>query len=275
MRRPSRHNEVKTDENFPFLSISVFAFEPFSIMKMRLLILIPLFIAVLSSAHAKKPAPPPKDAYVVLLHGLARTYRSMKKMKKYFEKKGYEVINLRYPSRKKSINHLSQEWFPEALNKNLKKKNFTVHFITHSLGGIIVRSYLQDQKIPNLGRIVMLSPPNQGCELAQKLRDNTFYQHLMGPAGQELGTGEESIPLSLKPIGAEVGVIAGCNSNNLLFSLMISGPDDGKVSVEETKLEEMKDFLVLPLDHAFIMRNPVVMEQSSIFLETGKFKALN
>jgi len=214
---------------------------------------------------------PGEKDYVVLLHGLGRTHRSMSKMEKYLNGLGYQVINYRYDSTKEPIEKLSNDWLQNVLDRYCTQKDHKVNFITHSLGGILVRHYLQENKIPNMGRMVMLSPPNQGSALAQKLKDKSLFKSSMGPAFQQLGNDEDSVPMSLNPIGAEVGIIAGDRSKNWIFSLMIPGPDDGKVSVEEAKLLEMVDFLVLPLNHTEIMENQVAIEQAAYFLNNGKF----
>ena len=149
-----------------------------------------------------------------------------------------------------------------------------VHFVTHSMGGIITRFYLKDNKIKNLGRVVMLSPPNQGSELTDSLKNNVniFFRFFTGPAGQQLGTEPSSIPNQLGPVNFELGVITGNATLNPLYSYLIPGEDDGKVSVERAKVKGMKDFLVVPHSHTFIMNSDEVREQIVYFLEYGQFR---
>ena len=118
----------------------------------------------------------------------------------------------------------------------------------------------------------MLAPPNKGSELAEFLRNFFLYKWLSGPAGQALGTGEESIPDKLLPVDMEIGIIAGNKSINPGFSKLIEGPNDGKVSVARSTLDEMSDFMVVPATHTFIMRHPVVLHQAQYFLKNGKFQ---
>ena len=135
-----------------------------------------------------------------------------------------------------------------------------VHFVTHSLGGILVRSYFAEQADPRLGRVVMLGPPNQGSEVVDRLGSWWLFGRLNGPAGRQLGTGPDSVPNSLGPVGFELGVIAGNRSINWVNSLMIPGANDGKVSVARTRVDGMREHLVLPVSHPFLMRHPRVIE---------------
>ena len=146
-----------------------------------------------------------------------------------------------------------------------------MHFVTHSLGGILVRQYLRDHDIPNLGRVVMLGPPNKGSEVVDRLSDFPGFRFVNGDAGLELGTGETSVPNQLGRANFELGVIAGTRSINLFLSSMIPGPDDGKVSVENTRLEGMRDHLEMEVTHPFMMRNDRVIDQVIHFLGNGQF----
>ena len=208
---------------------------------------------------------------VVLLHGLARSKASMSKLADYLDTEGFSVVNIDYPSRKKDIQTLSQETITKALSSCDTQDISPVHFVTHSMGGILIREYLEHQEIKNLGRVVMLSPPNKGSEVVDKLKTFFFFKWLNGPAGQQLGTDRESVPNSLGPAHFELGIITGDRSVNLLLSRLIPGTDDGKVSVENAKLGGMKDFLVVHATHPFIMKNREVMAQVVNFLKNGMF----
>lgn len=208
---------------------------------------------------------------VILLHGLARTKKSLSTLETHLKKEGFNVINQAYPSRKKTIEKLAVQAIPEALEKCRKFYPVKIHFATHSMGGILVRYYLDHHTIPNIGRVVMISPPNNGSEVTDKLRNWKLYQWLNGPAGNQLGTGNDSI---LKRIGLpyyETGIITGDRTINPILSLIIPGKDDGKVSVQSAKLKGMKDFLTTHNSHTFIMKDTYVCRQVSFFLKTGKF----
>lgn len=185
------------------------------------------------------------------------------------ENVGYKVVNLGYPSRKYSIDDLAEKAITPALA--LCTKGSAIHFVTHSLGGILVRHYLEKHSLPQLGRVIMLAPPNRGSEVVDKLKNFPGFKILNGNAGQELGTDSNSIPNQLGPANFDLGIIAGRNSINWILSTLIPGEDDGKVSVEHTKLEGMKDHIVLPVSHPFIMRNDATISQVIYYLKNGKF----
>jgi hypothetical protein len=139
------------------------------------------------------------------------------------------------------------------------------------MGGILVRYYLSKKNLKNIGRVVMLSPPNQGSEAVDRLSSMPGFDFLNGPAGGQLGTGRNSVPQNIGPANFEVGIITGSRSINLFLSFLIPGKDDGKVSVESAKLEGMTDFLVLPHTHVFIMKSEGVIDQIIYFLRNGRF----
>lgn len=209
---------------------------------------------------------------VVLLHGLGRTDLSMLLMENALEERGYEVVNVSYPSTQYSIEHLATEELGPALEKCCGEPHGKVHFVTHSMGGIVLRYYLENQEIEGLGRVVMLSPPNQGSEIADWVAESPILQWILGPWPEELGTGPESVPGQLGPVDFELGIIAGNKTLNPLFSQMIPGADDGKVAVEATKVEGMADFIVVPKSHTYIMMSDDVIAQVLHFLEQGEFR---
>jgi hypothetical protein len=206
---------------------------------------------------------------VVLLHGLARTSSSMVPLEKALEENGFTVVNVDYPSRELPIEELSVL----AINSGIAScpEETKIHFVTHSLGGILVRYYLDNNSIQQMGRVVMIAPPNQGSEVVDNLRNAPGFKMFNGPAGQQLGTDEASIPSNLGPVDYEVGVIAGTRTFNPVLSLFLPNPDDGKVSVVRTHVEGMKDFIDVPYSHPFLMKKDLVIEQSINFLHKGEF----
>ena len=217
---------------------------------------------------------PAHQACVALLHGLARTSNSMNAMAQALKEAGYHTINIDYESRKHPIEQLAMQVIPEAVQRSKDAKCSTLHFVTHSMGGIVLRYYLAQHPIDNLGRVVMLSPPNQGSQAADILRNNTLYQWFNGPAGKQMITGPAGITAALGPVNFPVGIITG-NEHTLFdayFSNIITGEDDGKVSVESAKVEGMTDFLVVPYPHTYIMNKKEVIAQTIHFLQQGRFK---
>jgi hypothetical protein len=208
---------------------------------------------------------------VILLHGLCRTSRSMMKMEHALTKAGYKVRNVDYSSRIASIQQLADDAIGKAVGDCQQDGATKIHFVTHSLGGILVRSYLARHTIAALGRAVMLAPPNQGSEVVDKLGWVFLFKWINGPAGNELGTDTNSTPNKLGAANFPVGIIAGDRSINWINSLLISGRDDGKVSVERTKLAGMSDHIVIHATHPFIMKNREAIRQTIQFLRTGNF----
>jgi triacylglycerol lipase len=195
----------------------------------------------------------------------------MRKMETTFVRAGYVVLNVDYPSRVSPIAELSSSVVGGALEDPRLYSCARIHFVTHSLGGILVRAYFAKHREPRLGRVVMLGPPNQGSEVVDRLKRFWLFKSLHGPAGQELGTNPESVPNTLGPVDFELGVVAGDRSINWINSLMIRGPDDGKVSVERTKLSGMKEHRVVHVTHPFLMKDPQVIAESLQFVRSGSF----
>jgi pimeloyl-ACP methyl ester carboxylesterase len=207
---------------------------------------------------------------VVLLHGIGRTSRSMKKMEEALQGANYQTCNIPYPSTKHPIKELAADFVLPKITECFGKGTFPIHFVAHSLGSIIVRQLATLNKL-EIGRVVMLSPPNRGSEIVDILGDTWIFGFIYGPAGRELGTGLGSTPNRLGPAPFETGIITGSRTIDLLFSLLIPGEDDGKVSTESAKLTGMKDFVVIPATHPFIMKNDTVIQQTIFFLENGYF----
>jgi triacylglycerol lipase len=210
---------------------------------------------------------------VILLHGLCRTSRSMSKMESALTEAGYKVRNVDYPSRIASVEKLANDAIGKTVGDCQRDGATKINFVTHSLGGILVRSYLARHTIPSLGRVVMLAPPNQGSEIVDKLGWLFLFKWINGPAGNKLGTDTNSTPNKLGPANFPVGIIAGDRSINWINSLfLIPGRDDGKVSIKRTKLAGMSDHIVIHATHPLIMKNREAIRQTIQFLRVGKFE---
>ncbi len=209
---------------------------------------------------------------VVLLHGLIRSSTAMNKMQRELDEAGFLTANIDYPSRDHTIEELADMAIPEGLEQCRAHEDIEkIHFVTHSLGGILVRQYLSEHDIAELGRVVMLGPPNQGSVAADDMAGVPGFEWLNGPAGRQLGKGEDSVPLKLGPADFEVGIIAGTRTIDPITSAVLENPDDGRVSVEDTKLEGMADFVEVEHSHAFMMRMRKPIELTISFLKTGAF----
>ena len=183
---------------------------------------------------------------------------------------GYLVVNDGYPSREAQIDELAIAAVPPAVGKCRAQGAKPINFVTHSMGGILVRSYLAENEIPELGRVVMLGPPNHGSELVDRLRNIPGFTLVYGPAIEQLGTDESSVPLQLGPADYEVGVIIGQTAGPL--SGMLPGEDDGMVTVESARLDGMTGFIVMDTSHTFVMNNDEVISQTLLFLAEGRFE---
>ena len=210
-----------------------------------------------------------KKECVILLHGLARTDRSFSKLAGTLTKNNYHTINASYPSTKHSIEKLADDTTSMAISQC--PRDAKINFVTHSMGGILVRQYLSTNEMPSLGRVIMLGPPNKGSQVVDTLKDMPGFKLINGPAGMQLGTDYLSVPNKLGAANFDVGIIAGTRSINLILSTLLPSPNDGKVSVENTKLEGMSDHISLPVTHPFMMSNNEVITQVLHYLTYGSF----
>lgn len=210
---------------------------------------------------------------VILLHGLGRTYRAMKDMARAMEREGYIVANVDYPSTEFMAEELAGTALPQGVTECRTKGATTIHIVTHSLGGVLTRYYLKNQELPELGRVVMLSPPNSGSEIPETFSDTWLFNLVMGPVFAQLKSSEDSFVNRLGPVSFPLGIITGNKSVifDRYFSTIIPGEDDGKVSVERAKVEGMTDFIVLPYTHTYIMEKEEVIQQTIHFLRNGLF----
>ncbi|MBU2967923.1 hypothetical protein KO527_00905 [Pseudoalteromonas sp. C2R02] len=212
-----------------------------------------------------------ESEYVVLLHGMFRSAIAMKPAETFLVDKGFQVINVGYPSTKYNIETLVKEHLApqiKTIENNGAKK---IHFVTHSMGGILVRHYLKNNPMPTLGRVVMLSPPNKGTELTNLFSDTQWYKDKIGPSGKQLSPSLNSWVNQLGEVDFELGIIAGNYNANLLTSLLLPGPDDGVVSVESMKVKGMADLLLVSEKHFNIRRFIPALQQSVYFIENGRF----
>ena len=192
---------------------------------------------------------------MVLVHGMGRTPASMLPLGRWLGRHGFATQVWGYWSYRRTVPELADA-FAERLDA-IAGTAETVHFVTHSLGGILVRAALDRRPVANVGRAVMLTPPSQGSHAADRWAP--YLGRLMPPIRDLRTTDDALVRLLPTPVGLEVGVIAGAR--------------DGKVSVAESVLVGQRDHVVLPCRHSLIMHRRDVRELTLRFLRTGSFAA--
>ena len=229
-----------------------------------------LFLAVLIAGPACAGTPAPDREAVVLVHGLGRSPASMMILAQRMEWAGYGVVVVGYDSLNDDF--AAQMSTVRSAVERCCMRSPRIHFVGHSLGGLVLRGYLAETPPERLGRVVLLAPPNQGSLLADWLADFEMGRQALGPVGSALGTDSADIPARLPPPRYDVGVVAGNRSIQPIGTLAIPGPDDGVVSVEQKRLEGVP-MIVVPSSHTFIMNRRRTAQAVMRFLETGGFEA--
>ena len=208
---------------------------------------------------------------VIVLHGLARTRQSMRHISQKLQTEGFIVRNVGYPSRKYSIETLCERFLTPVVKEACLASSQPVHFVTHSMGGIIVRYYMNTHGVAGIGRIVMLAPPNHGSEVADLLSQNRVSRWFWGPSLQQLGTSTNSLTAQLPPIPVPCGIIAGTYPGLGLFHRTLPTPNDGVVSAQSTRNGPQSIHKTVPYTHTFIMAKKDVITAACRFLLTGTF----
>ncbi len=215
---------------------------------------------------------PPADAPgVVLLHGLGSNSRWLRRLERALQEAGFASLNLNYPSRRQPLDRLAEHIHP-AVAAFAERQAGPIHFVGHSMGGLLARVYVEKHRPARLGRVVMLGTPNGGSEIADLLKGLALYRLLFGPAGQQLTTDPDGLPKSLPAVDYAVGVVAGTRSIRPISSAFIlPRPNDGTVSVESCKLDGMTDHVTVRAFHAALPHHRVAVSQTVRFLQEGRF----
>lgn len=239
--------------------------------------IIAAFIAILSTlpGNAKAAQERPEQDMVVILHGLGNTRWNMYGIDLAMKKSGYDTLNITCPSLKKDIPELAAFVRDRLEKEKIWNRPGHVHFVTHSMGGLIARRYLEEYRneIPlrKMGRVVMIAPPNGGSEIADFLKNFPPYKWVFGPSGQQLGTRERQADHGAP--WYDTGIVAGTKGWIYpIASLIMPDGNDGRVAVESTKMNGMKDFIALPATHSFIVWKPTTHEMIVNFLKNGEFR---
>ncbi|MGJ4947876.1 esterase/lipase family protein [Bradyrhizobium sp. HKCCYLS20291] len=214
----------------------------------------------------------PRNAGVVLLHGIAGRSLMLRPLERRLQRAGFATLNLHYESRKKPLEDLAEDIRP-AVADFAAGLDGPLHFVTHSMGGLLARVYMARHRPARLGRVVMIGTPNGGSEIADRLQNVGLYRAYFGPAGLQLVTTKNLTLASLPPADYEIGVIAGSRFLDPISGLfLLPSPNDGRVSVESCKLAEMADHTTIKASHMSLLVHPTSFRQTIAFLRHGQFE---
>ena len=226
-------------------------------------------LAALQAIQQERQLPPMTGKVVVLIHGIVRSSGCFRPMEPELQAAGFTTLGFDYPSTRVSIARCDEylRHFLESLDGVEE-----IHFIVHSMGGLVVRAYLMGTPDPRIRRMVMLGVPNLGARMANHVKDLMLFKAIYGPAGQQLVEEAAGLIPTLPTPEFEFAVIAGARGTPTGFNPLIPGDDDGTVSVSATWLPGAADFMTVPVLHSFLMSDPATIAASRRFLETGALR---
>lgn len=226
-------------------------------------------VAVLDQQREKLRLEPMTGTAVIALHGILRSSKSWDALKRHLEPDGYQFVAVDYPSTQRSIEQFADQLQTVIASLNGIEK---IHFVVHSMGGLVVRRWCQTYSDPRIGRLVMIGTPNAGAEIATMLQKNLLFQAIFGPAGQELVAAPDNFIEKLPTPPFEFGVIMGSRGTSDGYNPLIPGDDDGVVTVRSARLPGAVDSLAVRCLHSFQCWNPEVMDATRRFLKSGAFR---
>lgn len=225
--------------------------------------------ACLDRIRQEKGLSPMSGEAVILLHGIFRSSKAMSRVQQRLEKDGHLVVPFDYPSTRADI-RAAAEMLGDVIRslEGVEK----ISFVTHSMGGLVVRAWLGDGGDPRANRLVMMGTPNSGSEVADLLRDWHLYRLILGPAGQQLITPEDSLIGTLPVPDIPFAVIAGGKGTGTGFNPVIPGDDDGLVAVSSAHLSGAEDSITLPVMHSFLPYSAEAIEAAVRYLSGGALR---
>ena len=234
-----------------------------------------LIIFILSLLFLNILAADSRNEIVILIHGLRGNTDDMQIITDYLKEYNFETVNFVYPSKDDKIQNLAEIFLKPEVLKQIEKQPKQIHFVTHSMGGIVLRSYLVNHltEIDSiLGKVIMISPPNKGSDVSEFFKKTMLYQKRYGISGQQIGYDiNKQVGLS-DSVSYNPGIIAGTDTQFPYFSYFIKGDDDGKISTERTKLKGMGDYIEMHFPHDTIMEQKEVAKQVLHYIENSEFE---
>ncbi|KUO63115.1 MAG: hypothetical protein APF84_11350 [Gracilibacter sp. BRH_c7a] len=210
---------------------------------------------------------------IILVHGFNKNQSDMFTLKMHLIKLGYHCLTVNLPTRFGSLNDCTSV-MKTQLEKLLSGVGYQkIHFVGHSMGGLIIRNYLANNSLPGLGRCVFISCPSKGSSLADKFCKLFPFITKILKSLNDLRVNALEIPNPKNTTNLEIGVIAG-NKSNLLLGVFLKKENDGRVEVDSTKIETMTDFIIKPYGHKEIHYQPDTASLVDDFLLTGKFNSM-
>jgi pimeloyl-ACP methyl ester carboxylesterase len=203
---------------------------------------------------------------MVVVHGLWMIGGVMMILRRRLEPRGFDVATFSYASIREGL---------EANAARLAEfvarvPGDTVHLLGHSLGCIVIRALLEWHPLDRPGRVVCLGPPFAGSVTAERVSRLPGGSHLLGLSMRDLLARGG---FATAPAGREIGIIAGRIGIGLgrMFG-RFDGPNDGMVTVAETRLAGATDHIVLPVAHTSLLWSRAVAGQAEHFLRLGRFE---
>ena len=201
---------------------------------------------------------------VVLIHGLWKTGSDMWRLRQRLEKAGYECKKFKY----QSLRHTPEE-NARRLHQLVSSIDAPViHFVGHSLGGVVLLRYFDLHPSLTRGRVILLGSPVNGSQVALRLSKHWYSRWLIGRSANEGLLGSAPVWNSWR----DIGIIAGTMPMGVgLVTGLLPLPHDGTVTVNETVLHGATDFITLPVTHTGLLYSLKVAQQTITFLRAGKF----
>ncbi|MFC1490864.1 alpha/beta fold hydrolase [Candidatus Latescibacterota bacterium] len=230
-------------------------------------------ILIFQDGNIIADTPEIKNEAVILIHGFGRTGRDMKKLETFLRESGYHTECPTLPTTLLTVKECTaifEHDFPA-----IAEKYDTLHFVGHSMGGLIIRQFLSENSVPKLGRCVLIATPNQGTAIAGFAAKYFNFSLKIFKSIEDFQPGGMIFPSPAHFPEPEIGVIAGTGTTYMFLGKFLDGADDGLVPVDAVSFPGMKDFVVTPYGHNEIHKTEEVAVLVRTFLQNGTFDADN